>query len=113
MTGFEAFGVLEKTFHPPSNKSAAQPTIPAQEDSWKSKDDAPGDLPAIRKLSSLRSALTTDETLALLFPYTRSARWFVQRRSFLKGAGVVTVIAAGGGVWHAYDQGVFSVGEGA
>jgi nitroreductase len=37
----------------------------------------------------------------------------VQRRSFLKGAGVVTVIAAGGGVWHAYDQGVFSVGEGA
>jgi nitroreductase len=36
----------------------------------------------------------------------------MQRRSFLKGAGVVTVVVAGGGVWHAYDQGVFSVGEG-
>jgi nitroreductase len=36
----------------------------------------------------------------------------VQRRSFLKGAGVVTVVIAGGGVWRAYDQGVFSAGEG-
>ena len=36
----------------------------------------------------------------------------MQRRSFLKGAGVVTVVAVGGGVWRAYDQGVFSVGEG-
>jgi nitroreductase len=36
----------------------------------------------------------------------------VKRRSFLKGAGVVTVVLAGGGVWRAYDQGVFSVGEG-
>jgi nitroreductase len=36
----------------------------------------------------------------------------MQRRSFLKGAGVVTVAVAGGGVWRAYDQGVFSVGEG-
>jgi nitroreductase len=36
----------------------------------------------------------------------------VKRRSFLKGAGVVTVVVAGGGVWRAYDQGVFSVGEG-
>jgi hypothetical protein len=36
----------------------------------------------------------------------------VQRRSFLKGAGVVTVAVVGGGVWRAYDQGVFSVGEG-
>jgi nitroreductase len=35
----------------------------------------------------------------------------VQRRSFLKGAGVVT-IAVVGGVWRAHDQGVFSVGEG-
>jgi hypothetical protein len=33
-------------------------------------------------------------------------------RSFLKGAGVVTVVVVGGGVWRAYDQGVFSVGEG-
>jgi len=31
---------------------------------------------------------------------------------FLKGAGVVTVVVAGGAVWRAYDQGVFSVGEG-
>jgi hypothetical protein len=36
----------------------------------------------------------------------------VRRRSFLKGAGVVTVAAVGGGVWRAYDQGVFSVGTG-
>jgi nitroreductase len=36
----------------------------------------------------------------------------MQRRSFLKGAGVVTVVVLGGGVWRAYDQGVFSIGEG-
>ncbi len=36
----------------------------------------------------------------------------MRRRSFLKGAGVVTVVVVGGGVWRAYDQGVFSVGEG-
>ena len=36
----------------------------------------------------------------------------MQRRSFLKGAGVVTVVVIGGGVWRAYDQGVFSIGEG-
>src|ERR1700677_4018656 len=36
----------------------------------------------------------------------------MKRRSFLKGAGVVTVVVAGGGVWRAYDKGVFSVGEG-
>jgi hypothetical protein len=36
----------------------------------------------------------------------------VERRSFLKGAGVVTVVVVGGGVWRACDQGVFSVGEG-
>ena len=36
----------------------------------------------------------------------------MKRRSFLKGAGVVTVVVVGGGVWRAYDQGVFSVGEG-
>src|SRR5712664_4974314 len=39
-------------------------------------------------------------------------RCFVQRRSFLKGAGIVTVAVVGGGVWRAWDQGVFSVGEG-
>jgi nitroreductase len=36
----------------------------------------------------------------------------VQRRAFLKGAGIVTVAVAGGGVWRAWDQGVFSTGEG-
>jgi nitroreductase len=36
----------------------------------------------------------------------------VKRRSFLKGAGVVSVVVVAGGVWRAYDQGVFSVGEG-
>jgi len=36
----------------------------------------------------------------------------VQRRSFLKGTGIVTVAVVGGGVWRARDQGVFSVGEG-
>jgi hypothetical protein len=36
----------------------------------------------------------------------------MKRRSFLKGAGVVTIVVVGGGVWRAYDQGVFSIGEG-
>jgi nitroreductase len=36
----------------------------------------------------------------------------MQRRSFLKGAGAITVAVVGGGVWRAYDQGVFSTGEG-
>jgi nitroreductase len=36
----------------------------------------------------------------------------MKRRSFLKGAGVVTVVVAGGVVWRAYDQGVFRVSEG-
>jgi hypothetical protein len=36
----------------------------------------------------------------------------VKRRTFLKGAGVVTVLAVGGGVWRAYNQGVFSTGQG-
>ncbi|MGB2664102.1 MAG: hypothetical protein WAK48_08875 [Candidatus Acidiferrum sp.] len=36
----------------------------------------------------------------------------MQRRSFLTGAGVVTVLVAGGVVWRAYDQGVFSIGQG-
>ena len=36
----------------------------------------------------------------------------MQRRSFLKGAGVATVVVVGGGVWRAYDQGVFSSGQG-
>jgi hypothetical protein len=36
----------------------------------------------------------------------------LQRRYFLKGTGIVTVVVVGAGVWRAYDQGVFSVGEG-
>ncbi|MGC2111854.1 MAG: hypothetical protein WA655_20220 [Candidatus Korobacteraceae bacterium] len=36
----------------------------------------------------------------------------MQRRAFLKGAAVVTVVVAGGGVWRAHEQGVFSVGQG-
>jgi nitroreductase len=36
----------------------------------------------------------------------------VRRRSFLKGSGIVTVAVVGGGVWRAWNQGVFSVGEG-
>ncbi len=36
----------------------------------------------------------------------------MQRRLFLKGAGVVTVVVVGGGVWRACDQGVFSSGQG-
>jgi hypothetical protein len=36
----------------------------------------------------------------------------MNRRSFLQGAGIVTVVVVGGGVWRAYDQGVFSAGEG-
>ncbi len=36
----------------------------------------------------------------------------MKRRSFLTGAGVVTVLVAGGLAWRAVDQGVFNVGEG-
>lgn len=36
----------------------------------------------------------------------------MKRRSFLQGTGVITVVVVGGGVWRAYDQGVFSIGEG-
>lgn len=36
----------------------------------------------------------------------------MQRRRFLKGAGLVTVAVVGGLVWRAQDQGAFSVGEG-
>jgi nitroreductase len=46
------------------------------------------------------------------FAAQATERCSTQRRSFLKGAGVVTVVVAGGVVWRAHDQGVFSVGEG-
>lgn len=36
----------------------------------------------------------------------------MKRRAFLKGAGVVTIAVVGSGVWRAYDQGVFSIGQG-
>ncbi len=36
----------------------------------------------------------------------------IKRRSFLKGAGLVSVLVGGGLVWRAFDRGVFSVGEG-
>jgi hypothetical protein len=36
----------------------------------------------------------------------------LQRRLFLKSAGAITVLVIGGGVWRAYDRGVFSVGTG-
>ena len=36
----------------------------------------------------------------------------MKRRSFLKGTGVVSVLLAGGIVWRAHEQGVFSAGEG-
>jgi nitroreductase len=36
----------------------------------------------------------------------------MRRRYFLKGAGVLTVAVVGGGVWRAWDQGVFSTGDG-
>ena len=36
----------------------------------------------------------------------------MQRRRFLKGGtGAVMVLVAGGGVWRAFDRGVFSVGR--
>ena len=34
------------------------------------------------------------------------------RRFFLKGAGVVTIVAVGGGIWRAWDQGLFNIDEG-
>ncbi|MGA9798603.1 MAG: twin-arginine translocation signal domain-containing protein [Terriglobales bacterium] len=36
----------------------------------------------------------------------------MRRRSFLKGAGIVTVAVVSGSVWRARNQGVFSIGEG-
>ena len=36
----------------------------------------------------------------------------MQRRLFLKSAGAITVLVLGGGVWRAYERGVFSVGKG-
>jgi hypothetical protein len=36
----------------------------------------------------------------------------MNRRAFLKGTGAVAVLVVAGGAWRAYDQGVFSVGEG-
>jgi hypothetical protein len=36
----------------------------------------------------------------------------MRRRSFLKGSGVISILLAGGIVWRAHDQGVFSGGEG-
>lgn len=43
-------------------------------------------------------------------PNTAANRF--SRRTFLKGAGAITVLVAGGGVYRAYDQGVWAVGEG-
>jgi hypothetical protein len=36
----------------------------------------------------------------------------MDRRAFLKGAGTVTAVSAGGGLWYANDRGIFGVGEG-
>lgn len=36
----------------------------------------------------------------------------ISRRAFFRGTGTVLVVAAAGGIWRAYDQGVFSTGEG-
>ena len=36
----------------------------------------------------------------------------IERRTFLRGAGIVTVLVAGGAVWRAYDRGVLSAGTG-
>jgi nitroreductase len=36
----------------------------------------------------------------------------MERRSFLRGAGTITIVVAGGAVWRVHDQGIFSVGEG-
>lgn len=36
----------------------------------------------------------------------------IDRRAWLRGAGVVTILAAGGVVWRAREQGVFAAGQG-
>ena len=41
-----------------------------------------------------------------------TSKRFISRRSLLTGAGASLVLVAGGGVWRAVDQGVFSAGEG-
>ncbi|MCP4187983.1 MAG: hypothetical protein GY763_10330 [Gammaproteobacteria bacterium] len=37
----------------------------------------------------------------------------MNRRKFIKGLGITSVLVAGGGVWRAHNQGVFATGEGA
>ena len=54
MTEFEAVGVLEKAPHPPSQKSATRPTIPAQRHSGKRKDEVRGEWSVLRGLSRNR-----------------------------------------------------------
>lgn len=56
-----------------------------------------------------RSRLTLGSRIRKTLP---TEEYFTQRRSFLKGAGIITVVIVGGGVWRSYDQGVFSAGEG-
>jgi nitroreductase len=36
----------------------------------------------------------------------------MKRRAFVKGVGAVSVLVAGGGVWYAFERGVFSAGQG-
>jgi hypothetical protein len=36
----------------------------------------------------------------------------MNRRIFLRGAGAVTFLIAGGGAWYSYEEGAFSLGKG-
>src|ERR1700730_7178292 len=78
-------------------------------------------LPTIRTPGCRLSNVDRLERNIILIPYaswqgsTRAKslwRCFVQRRSFLKGAGIVTVGVVGGGYCRPWDQGVFVVAEG-
>src|SRR5262249_20723572 len=74
--------------------------------------------PSAAKSRSKRSRSRTKGSSSLSYGPSRARSRILtgiltmDRRTFLKGGGVVLVLVAGGGVWRAYDQGIFGAGEG-
>jgi nitroreductase len=60
----------------------------------------------VARLEAIMSKIYQNNKLAI------ARKTKIKRRSFLKKAGLVSVLVGGGLVWRAFDRGVFSVGEG-
>jgi nitroreductase len=60
----------------------------------------------------LRAAWSLVQTECFALEETNLYGHIMKRRTFLEGTGAVLVLVTGGGVWRAYDRGVFSVGRG-